>query len=59
MSDLTITAIIVYQSKRTGEKSEVRMGCTGIDHAKLIAKKLRPKHSIVLSVRVEWKQSLL
>lgn len=56
----SITAKIIYQDKRTLQKSEVTTACIDEKHAMQIAKKLRPRYaklvSVVLSIAIQLPQ---
>lgn len=52
-------AVITYKNKQSGNESEVRMEVVDEKHAKQVAKKLRPRHAKLVSIRLEYKVNLV
>lgn len=45
-------ATVVWENRKTREKSETKFECVDINHAKLIAKKIRQRGTKIISVSV-------
>jgi len=45
-------ATVVWENRKTGEKSETKFECVDLDHARKIAKKIRSRGTKILSVVV-------
>lgn len=45
-------AIIVYENRKTKEKSVIKFQCVDLDHAKFLAKKIRSRGTKIVSVNI-------